>query len=79
MGVRYISYKIAECEICGTTKQFESKLSIPADWNDIADSQGLIRYKCVCPECSERIKDYIEELGHYIRRNRRAKDDSTRN
>jgi len=62
MGVTYIQYKIAECDICGTTKQFDALYSIPDDWNEIEDSYGLIRYKCVCHECSERIRDYIEEF-----------------
>ena len=62
MGVTYIHYKIAECDICGTTKQFDPLYSMPDDWNEIEDSYGLIRYKCVCPECSKRIKDYIEEF-----------------
>ena len=62
MGVTYISYKIAECDICGATKQFDPAWSIPDDWDNISDSYGLIRYKCVCRECSERIRDYIEEL-----------------
>ena len=62
MGVTYINYKIAECDICGKTKRFNPAYSIPDDWNEITDSRGLIRYKCVCLECSERIRDYIEEL-----------------
>ena len=62
MGVTYIQYKIAECDICGTTEQFDSAYSMPDSWNEIKDSYGLIRYKCVCHECSQRIRDYIEEL-----------------
>ena len=62
MGVTYINYKIAECDICGATKQFNPTWSIPDDWNKIEDSYGLIRYGCVCHECSQRIRDYIEEF-----------------
>ena len=61
MGVTYINYKIAECDICGATKQFNPAWSIPDGWNEITDSSGWIRYKCVCPACSKRIRDYIEE------------------
>lgn len=62
MGVTYIQYKIAECDICGAKKKFDSIYSMPKDWNEIEDSYGLIRYGCVCPECSQRIRDYIEEF-----------------
>ena len=62
MGVTHINYKIAECDICGATKQFDPAWSMPGDWNNITDYRGMIRYKCVCPECSERIRDYIEEF-----------------
>ena len=62
MGVTYIHYKIAECEICGATERFDPVNSIPDSWNEIKDSYGLIRYECVCHECSQRIRDCIEEL-----------------
>jgi hypothetical protein len=62
MGVKYIQYKVAECDICGTEKQFEAIYNMPNDWNEIEDSCGLIRYGCVCYECSKRIKGYIEEF-----------------
>ena len=67
MGVTYIHYKIAECDICGAKKQFDPAYSVPDDWNEIGDSYGLIRYDCVCHECSQRIRDYIEEFKslHY--------------
>ena len=60
MGVTYIQYKIAECDICGAKEQFEAIYSMPKEWNKIEDSYGLIRYGCVCYECSQRIRDYIE-------------------
>ena len=67
MGVTYIQYKIAKCDICGVTKQFDPLYSLPVDWDDITDSIGVVRYKCVCYECAKRISDYIEEFKalHY--------------
>ena len=67
MGVKYIQYKIAKCDMCGNTKQFSPTWSLPDDWNKIEDTLGVIRYECVCCECSKRIKGYIEEfkLLHY--------------
>lgn len=62
MGVTYIQYKIAECDICGAKEKFEPMYSMPNEWNKIEDSYGLIRYGCVCHECSQRIRDYIEEF-----------------
>ena len=62
MGVTYINYKIAECDICGATKRFDPVYSMPVDWNKIEDCRGLIRYGCVCHECSQRISDYIKEF-----------------
>lgn len=63
MGVTYIQYKIAECDICGAKEQFDPLYSLPLKWNKIEDSyDGLIRYECVCPECLKRIRDYIEEF-----------------
>ena len=62
MGVKYIQYKIATCDICGAKEQFEAIYSMPNEWNEIEDSYGLIRYGCVCHECSQRIRDYIEEF-----------------
>lgn len=60
MGVVHINYNIATCDICGKTLVFESVYSRPLDWNSIEDEYGLIKYKCVCLECSQKIKDYIE-------------------
>lgn len=60
MGVTHINYKIAKCDICGITEQFEPTYSMPNDWNKIEDTYGLIRYKCVCPRCSKMIKEFIE-------------------
>lgn len=67
MGVLYVQYKIAKCDICGMAKQFDPIYSLPDDWNNITDTYGLVRYKCVCHECSEMIRDYIEEYKalHY--------------
>lgn len=62
MGVKYIQYKIAECDICSAKERFEPTYSLPSEWNKIEDSCGLIRYECVCLECSQRIKCYIEEF-----------------
>ena len=75
MGVTYIRKKIAECDICGATKQFDPAWSIPDGWNKIEDSYGLIRYGCVCPECSQRISDYIKEFKSLHHEKRRASDD----
>ena len=60
MGVVYINYKIATCDICGKTEEFESVYSKPDNWYSIEDDYGLIKYKCVCLECLRKIKDYIE-------------------
>ena len=67
MGVKLIQYKVAQCDVCGKTEQFDSVYSLPNDWNMIEDTYGLIKYKCVCHECSKRIKGYIEEYKslHY--------------
>ena len=67
MGVTYIQYKIAKCDVCGAREQFNPAYSLPNNWNKIEDSYGLIRYGCVCYECSQRIRDYIEEFKslHY--------------
>lgn len=75
MGVKHIQYKIAECDICGAEEQFKSTYSMPSEWNKIEDSCGLIRYGCVCPECSRRVKGYIEEFKSL--HHKRAKDEQT--
>ena len=62
MGVKYIQYKVAECDICGAEEQFEAIYNMPREWNSIDDSYGLIRYGCVCNKCSKIIKGYIEEF-----------------
>ena len=74
MGVKYIQYKIAECDVCGTREQFDPIYSMPDGWNKIEDSYGLVRYDCVCHECSQRIRDYIEEfkLLHHKEQEREA-------
>ena len=67
MGVKYIQYKIAKCDICGEEKHFDPAYSLPHDWDEITDTHGLLKYKCVCHECIQRIHDYIEEFKalHY--------------
>lgn len=76
MGVKLIQYKVAECDICGTTEKFECIYNMPEDWNKIEDSIGLIRYSCVCHECSERIRGYIEEFKSLHHHGQRASDGS---
>lgn len=67
MGVTYIQYKVAKCDICGAAENFETTYSLPKGWNSIQDTFGAINYSCVCPECTERIKGYIREFKniHY--------------
>lgn len=67
MGVTYIQYKVAKCDLCGETEQFDPVWSMPENWNSIQDTYGAIKYPCVCPECTKRIKGYIEEFKniHY--------------
>ena len=60
MSVVYINYKIAICDICGKTEEFDSVYSKPLDWNSIEDEYGSIRYKCICMDCTKKIRDYIE-------------------
>lgn len=67
MGVTYIQYKVAKCDLCGKTEQFDPMWSMPENWNSIQDTFGAINYSCVCPECTKRIKGYIIEFKniHY--------------
>ena len=62
MSVVYINYKIAICDICGKTEEFDSVYSKPLDWNSIEDEYGSIRYKCICMDCTKKIRDYIENF-----------------
>lgn len=62
MGVTRINYKVAECDICGTTEQFTSSWNMPDGWGGIADSCGVTNYGCVCPKCLDRISGYIKNF-----------------
>lgn len=62
MGVTYIKYKIAKCDICREEEKFDASYDIPKNWNSLQDTSGAINYSCICPECTKRIRCYIKEF-----------------
>lgn len=65
--IETVSYKIITCDVCGKRKKFDTLYTKPMDWSDLKDDYGRFKYPCLCPQCAERIKGYIEEYKslHY--------------
>ena len=73
MGVTHINYKLAECDICGKTSEFNPELKLPNKWNSISFGFSISSYSCICPQCFDNISNYIKQLKESYKADNKTK------